>query len=840
LTELDKLRKAPFCPIPIQENKSVASGGDHYPHDGASTTRKATYATTSDIRSSSTTSSSDKANILLQFYISNHSKHKLSSFTLISDTNYVAQNGSRVARALFDICLKKNWPIAAALALNLAKAIDMRMWWHQSPLRRFTNVLPFDAILKVEEWCRLHGDSTDDRVTRGDFETLAAMQAEDMAKIVGNARVAATVLKHVRYLPFLDVAIQVQPLTEGLCRMNIRLTCNFQWHDGFHGNVESWWIWVEDSTAEYAQYNSIYHAEHVLIHKEQYYESRRTKTDHRGENDDDDHNDSSSLSVIFHLPIFEASTHYMLRILSDRWVGVDSYHDVAVPNAAVVANNHKNGNYYYTPLLKLHPLPISALQSPTRFEPLYHSIRYFNPIQTQVFHALYHGESNILLGAPTGSGKTIVAELAMLKVWRDDPERKANRESIMNNDGNNADAISPRHYRHDHHFHHAIIVYVAPLKALARERVVDWTKKFAPLGKRVVELTGDTTVAAQVLREASIIITTPEKWDVVTRSAMGHLMRHHRRCDPHSNEHPGRGRAAYRLSLQHSFVSRVRLVVLDEIHLLGEERGPVIEAIVARMRMMNHYMMDEHHLDTNVPENQRRHHHQHGRIRLVGLSTALANAVEVGKWMGISAPQYHDTIEHAEKSTAKTMGHLCHRGRLYPNIFNFSASVRPIPMEVHVQGFPGRHYLPRMTAMNKPTYQAIQMYSREKPVLVFVSSRSQTRRTAMALIAMATLAGSPKQFLHVDEEVMEAIQSQVRDQALKDALVFGIGLHHAGMCMDHLCISHIQTHVIARYTNDSRIDRWTVSNSHDVGLGMHSFFILILIGQNDISQKRLI
>jgi activating signal cointegrator complex subunit 3 len=37
-------------------------------------------------------------------------------------------------------------------------------------------------------------------------------------------------------------------------------------------------------------------------------------------------------------------------------------------------------------------------------------------------------------------------------------------------------------------------VYVAPLKALAKERLKDWTKKFDKgLGKKVVELTGDFT-----------------------------------------------------------------------------------------------------------------------------------------------------------------------------------------------------------------------------------------------------------------------------------------------------------------------------------------------------------
>ena len=52
-----------------------------------------------------------------------------------------------------------------------------------------------------------------------------------------------------------------------------------------------------------------------------------------------------------------------------------------------------------------------------------------------------------------------------------------------------------------------------------------------------------------------MIVTTPEKWDIITRK---------------SGE-----RAA--------FVDLVKLVIIDEVHLLHDSRGPVLEAIIARM-----------------------------------------------------------------------------------------------------------------------------------------------------------------------------------------------------------------------------------------------------------------
>lgn len=55
---------------------------------------------------------------------------------------------------------------------------------------------------------------------------------------------------------------------------------------------------------------------------------------------------------------------------------------------------------------------------------------HFNPIQTQIFHVLYHTDTNVLLGAPTGSGKTVAAEMAIFRVFREYPKAKV-REKVM-------------------------------------------------------------------------------------------------------------------------------------------------------------------------------------------------------------------------------------------------------------------------------------------------------------------------------------------------------------------------------------------------------------------------
>nr|AAI69103.1 Ascc3 protein [Rattus norvegicus] len=86
-----------------------------------------------------------------------------------------------------------------------------------------------------------------------------------------------------------------------------------------------------------------------------------------------------------------------------------------------------------------------------------------------------------------------------------------------------------------------------------------------------------------------------------------------------------------------------------------------------------------------------------------------------------------------------------------------------------------------MASMNKPAFQAIRSHSPAKPVLIFVSSRRQTRLTALELIAFLATEEDPKQWLNMDEQEMENIIATVRDSNLKLTLAFGIGMHHAGL-----------------------------------------------------------
>eukprot|EP01041_Mallomonas_annulata_P004134 gene4134-8214_t len=522
---------------------------------------------------------SGKVNVLLQGYLN---QRRIDSFTLQSDINYIAQNASRITRALFEICLKRGWSIMSKQFLSLSKCIDRRMRNDQNPLRQF-NELPGEVIKRLEDEDRNVNDMID-------------LDAKEIGQLCHNQKLGSKILNLIHKLPFLEIESVIKPITRGILRLTLSVTPGFIWSERYHGTAEAFWIWVEDEP----------------------------------------------------LP-----PQYYIYFVSDKWVGCEDTTTISFQH--LILPDLYPG---HTDLLDMHPIPRTALRN-INYENIY-KFSHFNPIQTQTFHTLYNTDVNALIGAPTGSGKTITSELALLRLLTKRPGAKT--------------------------------VYIAPLKALARERLADWQRKFGDtLGLTILELSGDITPDLLLLKRAD------------------------------------RGWA------KREYVQKVELVIIDEIHLLGEDRGPVLEAIVSRMRYIA--------VQTQKP------------IRFVGLSTALANAKDLADWLGI--------------------GDI--------GVYNFRPAVRPVPMQIFIQGFPGKHYCPRMATMNKPAYASIMEHSPAKPVLVFVSSRRQTRLTALDLISYCVSDEFPKKFLHMPEDEVINIAHTLTDQALRDTVVFGIGIHHAGL-----------------------------------------------------------
>eukprot|EP00535_Pseudo-nitzschia_heimii_P010983 CAMPEP_0197196504 /NCGR_PEP_ID=MMETSP1423-20130617/32390_1 /TAXON_ID=476441 /ORGANISM="Pseudo-nitzschia heimii, Strain UNC1101" /LENGTH=2164 /DNA_ID=CAMNT_0042650305 /DNA_START=86 /DNA_END=6580 /DNA_ORIENTATION=+ len=605
-----------------------------------------------------------KAFVLMQAFIS---RERPRGFTLISDTNYIASNAGRVARAIFEMCLHGNKAGTALKLLRFAKSIDNQFWWFQTPLRHFESELGVNSIKAIES--RHHSGKSRGYDTLSSTLDLLEMTPEEVGQIVRSKKaVGSKIQRFVGMIPKPHIYCNAQPITRDVLKFQIELTPDFEWQGRWHSGAVFFWLWIEDAQSE-----RIYHQEQVMFAKKTY---------------------PDSVNLEMYIPTFGTATQYIIRLVSDSWVGVELTHPVSLSQTKMPELTVTN-----TDLMDLTPLPTTVLQN-EKYEKLFSRIETFNPVQTQLFHVLYHTDVPVLVGAPTGSGKTVVGELAILRMKR------------LHKNG--------------------ICVYIAPLKSLARERLKEWGKRFggAPMHWKVLELSGDTHHDRRALERADILVCTPEKWDLISRGWRG---------SPDGKDEDNK----------RSFIKRTRLLVIDEIHLLGEERGAVLEALVSRTRFISRSLQQQQ--DPNRSDSDPE------MVRIVGLSTAVANPLDLANWIGID--------------TTKTQ----------IGLYNFRPSIRPVPTTVHVQGYPGKHYCPRMATMNKPCYAAIKQYSPDRPSLIFVASRRQTRLTAFDLISFAAGDQDPKMFLDCDDAYIESIATSIQDEALRHTITFGIGLHHAGL-----------------------------------------------------------
>jgi pre-mRNA-splicing helicase BRR2 len=180
-------------------------------------------------------------------------------------------------------------------------------------------------------------------------------------------------------------------------------------------------------------------------------------------------------------------------------------------------------------------------------------------------------------------------------------------------------------------------------------------------------------------------------------------------------------------------VQNIHLFIVDELQLLGGENGPVLEVVCSRMR----YISSQ--LDR--------------AIRILALSSSLGNCKDVSQWLGCSTN--------------------C--------TFNFHPNVRPVPLELHIQGFNMTHNATRIVSMAKPTYNSILKHSPRKPVIVFVPSRKQTRLTAIDLLTYAAADTQPDRFLHAEPEDIAAFLSKISDKTLRETLSQGVAYMHEGL-----------------------------------------------------------
>ncbi|KAI0647359.1 P-loop containing nucleoside triphosphate hydrolase protein [Trametes meyenii] len=198
----------------------------------------------------------------------------------------------------------------------------------------------------------------------------------------------------------------------------------------------------------------------------------------------------------------------------------------------------------------------------------------FNAVQSQCYNTVVDTNENMVYLPPTGSGKTVLFELAIIKMLK---------ENSSNHDK-------------------ARCVYIAPTKSLCTEKASSWQTKFTPFGAKCSELTGDTVHSGRGAwgdaKDATIIHNgqSPsytsvcftesrwqgEKWDSLTRNWQDHS----------------------------HVLSQIQLFLIDEVHLLNESRGSTLEVVVSRMKLRG------------------------SAVRFVVVSATVPNIEDVADWIG--------------------------------------------------------------------------------------------------------------------------------------------------------------------------------------------------------------
>ncbi len=292
----------------------------------------------------------------------------------------------------------------------------------------------------------------------------------------------------------------------------------------------------------------------------------------------------------------------------------------------------------------------------------------FNPVQKKALEKGLLAHS-MVVEAPTASGKTLTAELAALQTVLSRKQK---------------------------------VVYTCPLRALASEHYNDFKTKYEKNhSMRFILSTGDFDSASTYLSRFDLVFTTYEK--------LNSLLRH---------------RAPW--------LSQVGLLIVDELHELDSDRGPVLEMAITQLRLQN------------------------PKLQILGLSATAPNSADLAAWLDARL------VQSAWRPVKLRQG-------IYFN--------ERIHFETKPEDAPGKDATHAVVLQTVDTLQ--------KQALVFANTRKSAETTAKKLAPAIAALLSPLEKTHLSSLARKARNALEipTDQckALSSCIEHGTAFHHAGL-----------------------------------------------------------
>jgi antiviral helicase SLH1 len=387
-------------------------------------------------------------------------------FALVSDTAYVAQNGGRIIRALLEIGISRKWASVTVVLMAMSKAIEKRLWPFDQPLKQF------DLKADIFYGLQTHADE----LTVSELSELSAAELGKLVRL--NEQHGAAIRRSAKQFPAARISYNLRPLGNDVLKLVVHISPAFDWNSRIHGSAEPFWLWVEDHDGI-----AILQLSHLLFRP----------------NSDVLHNEFFISIPNGHLP-----PSVTIRFVSDRWLGAED--EVHIPFDSLVMPAPSNGR---TPLLDLPFLSLSALGNNALQKYFANRIHNFNAIQTQTFWSLIQTAFHALVCAPTGSGKSIMAQML---IWF---------ELLFSLEGY---LISLFRMTTLKSTSDSWVLVVAPRRSIAMEMISD-LRGFAKLTGVTLDLVSSQNALVKIKGKAVRVVTAPDlltamsQWDPKARLA---------------------------------------------------------------------------------------------------------------------------------------------------------------------------------------------------------------------------------------------------------------------------------------------------------------------------------